>query len=81
MAELHVENIDGAVLDVLRCRAAAHRRSVEEEVRTILVDAIAAPVEPLSISDFIQRTEGIRRRTACCPQTDSAILVREDRER
>ena len=52
-----------------------------EQMDETVAEAIAEHAKPLSIPEFIRRTEGIRQRTASCPQTDSAILVREDRER
>ena len=80
MEEVRVEDIDASMLERLKARAAAHRRSLAEEVRAIVVDSVEACSTPLSIDEFLKRTEGIRRRTACCAQTDSAILVREDRD-
>ncbi len=40
MAQLVVRNLDDAVKEKLRRRAAAHGRSMEEEVRAILRDAV-----------------------------------------
>jgi plasmid stability protein len=40
MAQLVVRNLDDTVKEKLRRRAAAHGRSMEEEVRAILRDAV-----------------------------------------
>lgn len=40
MATLLIRNLDDAVRDKLRVRAAGHGRSMEEEARTLLADAI-----------------------------------------
>ncbi len=44
MAQLVVRNLDEAVKEKLRRRAAASGRSMEEEVRAILRDAVKAEV-------------------------------------
>ena len=80
MAHVSLEDIDVTVLERLAARAATHQRSVEEEIRVIIEDAASQPDRRLSFSEFIQRTEGIRERTAGRAQTDSADLVREDRD-
>lgn len=43
MTTLTVRNIDPVIKDKLRRAAAAHGRSMEEEVRTILRNALAQP--------------------------------------
>ena len=42
MPAIHVRDLDDAVIAALKARAAAHRRSLQGEVRTILEDAVAA---------------------------------------
>lgn len=42
MSQLLVRNLPGSVKEALRVRAARHHRSMEAEVRAILVDAVAA---------------------------------------
>ena len=44
MAALRVRNLDDAVKERLRMRAASHGRSMEAEIRTILEDAVADPM-------------------------------------
>ena len=46
MSTLTIRNIESAIKDKLRMAAAAHGRSMEEEVRTILRNALAQPVDP-----------------------------------
>ncbi len=46
MAQLVVRNLDDAVKEKLRRRAAAHGRSMEEEVRAILRDAVKDKAPP-----------------------------------
>jgi antitoxin FitA len=45
MATLTVRDLDDSVRDRLRVRAAEHGRSMEAEVRVILTEAVASPVE------------------------------------
>lgn len=40
MAAVSIRNLDDCVRDQLRIRAAAHGRSMESEIRAILVDAV-----------------------------------------
>lgn len=46
MAQLVVRNLDDTVKEKLRRRAAAHGRSMEEEVRAILRDAVKEEIRP-----------------------------------
>ena len=43
MSTLTIRNIEPVLMDKLRMAAAAHGRSMEEEVRTILRNALAQP--------------------------------------
>lgn len=52
MAAITVRSLDDDVKRRLRIRAAQHGRSMEAEVRAILVDALAADEEP---KDFFTR--------------------------
>lgn len=45
MAAMSIRNLDEWVLEKLRVRAARHGRSMEAEVRAILVDAVREPDE------------------------------------
>ena len=44
MTTLTVRNIEPVIKDKLRMAAAAHGRSMEEEVRTLLRNALAQPI-------------------------------------
>ena len=41
MPAIHIRDLDDAVIAALKARAAAHRRSLQGEVRTILEGAVA----------------------------------------
>lgn len=43
MAAMSIRNLDDRVMELLRVRAARHGRSMEAEVRAILVDAVREP--------------------------------------
>lgn len=45
MAVMTIRDLDDEVRDKLRIRAAHNKRSMEAEVRAILTDAVASPVE------------------------------------
>jgi plasmid stability protein len=81
MAQVSLGDIDVTLLERLAARAATHQRSVEEEIRVIIEDAASQPQRRLTFREFVERTQGIRERTARRGQTDSVDLVREDRER
>lgn len=46
MAAITVRNVDDAVKHRLRVRAAGHGRSMEAEVRAIIIEAVGAEEEP-----------------------------------
>jgi antitoxin FitA len=46
MSTLTIRNVEPAIKDKLRMAAAAHGRSMEEEVRTILRNVLAQPTAP-----------------------------------
>jgi antitoxin FitA len=58
MATLTIRNVDAAVKERLRVRAARHGRSMEAEARTILSEAMAADREEAEPN----LVEAIRRR-------------------
>lgn len=53
MASITVRNLDGEVKSRLRTRAAEHGRSMEEEVRVILRQAVDLEPEPENLASFI----------------------------
>ena len=53
MASITVRNLDSEVKSRLRTRAAEHGRSMEEEVRLILRQAVGLEPEPENLASFI----------------------------
>jgi plasmid stability protein len=79
MAQVLVRDLDAKVIESLKKRALKNRRSLQGELKMILEEA--SRNSSLRIDEFIARTKKIRNRTSGRPQTDSAALIREDRER
>jgi plasmid stability protein len=59
MSQLLVRNLPGSVKEALRVRAAQHRRSMEAEVRAILVAAVAAD-QPDPVLSWLDRAAAFR---------------------
>ena len=76
MAQLTVQDVDSELVQRLRSRAARNSRSPEAEHRAIL-ESVLRPSQP----GFWQRAAELRKATEGRPVTDSAILIREDRDR
>jgi plasmid stability protein len=76
MGQLLVRNLDDDLIRRLKEQATAHGRSAEAEHRMILECAL----RPASES-FAERAARWRRRTAGRESTDSAELIRADRDR
>ena len=77
MANLTIRNLDDEVVAKLKAQAKSHNRSLEGELRRILEQAARRP----SAADFLALAEKISAMTPDVPQTDSTILIREDRDR
>ena len=79
MPDILVRNVPQHTLDVLKQRASRNRRSLQQELLTVL-EAIAEASQPQSPS---QVAAAIRSRLAQGDRkfSDSAELVRQDRER
>lgn len=76
MAQITIRNLDDAVVDALRKKAAANGRSMEEEARRAL--AAAAGAEK---SAWLSRAETVRASLASkAPQDASETLVRAMRD-
>jgi plasmid stability protein len=73
MATLTIRNIDAAVKERLRVRAARHGRSMESEARSILTEA-ALQNEPVGEPNL---AEAIRRRFAPLGGIDLELPARE----
>ena len=66
MASLTVRQIDDALKQQLRLRAARHGRSVEDEVRNILRDAAGDTETPRGTRRRADRAKLPPPRSACC---------------
>ena len=75
MAQVLVRNLPDDVVARLKARAARSRHSLEQELRLILIDAARAGRE-----EVLAEMDRIRAMTPNVPQTDSAELIREDRD-
>lgn len=77
MAQVLVRQLDDKVVDRLKRRAKEHGRSLQSEVKTILEEAVP------DYEAAWKRIEGFRNRLAKSGRkfTDSAVLIREDRDR
>lgn len=78
MATLTVRNLDDAVVARLKERAKAHNRSLEAEVREILARISESRINKEALWAF---ADHIAAMTPDVPQTDSTLLIREDRDR
>ena len=76
MGQLLVRNVDDDLIRRLNERAAAHGRSAEAEHRIILQRALQSSSE-----SFAERAARWRRLTAGRETTESAELIRADRDR
>ena len=77
MANLTIRNVENETVEALKRRAKTHRRSLEDELRQILADA----VRPAASVDLRLLAERIAAITPDVHQTDSVDLLREDRRR
>lgn len=81
MTEILVRDLDDAVVGRLKERARDNGRSFEAELKRILEDA-AQPERPMMTkAEARVAAERIRAIIGDRPQTDSAILLAEDRAR
>lgn len=85
MGRMIIEGIDPGLIDALRQRASEHGRSLDDEVRLILAQAVT-PVDAIDDEQrradrMRARTDAMRARLTGHPHTDSVALLREDRDR
>jgi plasmid stability protein len=76
MANLTIRNLDDEVVERLKVRAKAHHRSLEAELREILSTTVGRRAG----EDFLARADRIAAMTPKTYQTDSTLLIREDRD-
>jgi plasmid stability protein len=79
MGQLIVRNLDDRVVEALKARAARQARSLEAELRVILEKAASERV--VDIAEARARADRIRSGLEGRPHSDSAALIREDRDR
>ena len=77
MATLTIRNLEDQVVWALKARARRNHRSLEAEVRELLRDAAIGDL-PESLRDLADRIAAL---TPDVRQTDSAELIRADRDR
>ena len=77
MANVTVRNIDDDVIASLKAQAKAHHRSLEGEIRHLLTAHVSRRSRKAGFRD---RTARLGAQTENRPQTDSVILLREDRD-
>jgi len=80
MAKILVRNLDEKTVTILKARAARGKRSLEAEVRAILERAAEQP-EPMTMEEAGRVMDEIKSRFEGRVFSDSAELIREDRER
>ena len=78
MGTVTIRNLDDWVIDALKAQAKANQRSLEAELRFLLTQHVN---RRRRIGQFRERTARIADATSNVPQTDSAELIRQDRER
>lgn len=76
MAQVLVRDLDESVIERLKRRARRHQRSLEAELRHILVESARTDMVEAGVV-----ASRIRRKLADREHSDSAELVAEDRER
>lgn len=81
MGELRIRGVDDATVELIASRARLHGRTVEREVISLIQEALGPHADP----PREDRATMVRRIAAMTPkdivQTDSVILIREDRDR
>ncbi len=82
MAKLILDDLDPQMLESLKLRAAKHNRSIENELKAILQDVITAEAAAQAQKMVTFRAEVTQMRQSLPHQTytDSAVIVREDRD-
>ncbi len=79
MATITIPNLDDKVVERIAGLANQHNHSVESEIRDILQQAVEALGHERSLIEVADAIAALTPKGAL--QTNSAILLREDRER
>lgn len=80
MAQLILNDLDPTMLEKLKIRAAKHQRSLEDELKVILQEAIETE-QIAKMTAFREQAAQMQQALSGRVHTDSAKLVREDRDR
>lgn len=82
MASITITGLTDEFVGRLERKAAANNRSVEDEIRSILQQAVEDDAEGMADKQkaFLKRSRELRKLTAGQPQTPAEILIREDRD-
>ena len=78
MGNLTVRNLDDGVIARLKAQARQNERSLEGEIRHVLKREVS---RPRRAAEFFARADELAATTVGTRQTDSAVLIREDRAR
>ena len=76
MGQILIRNLDDAVLDALRKRAAEHGASLEEEARRAIADSVG-----LTREESLARLDAVRKRVGRLPGPSALDDLRNDRSR
>ena len=76
MAQILVRDLENGIVERLKARARQHRRSLQGEVKVILIEAT-----DLSLREAYTLSTRWQKRLAGHDLSDSAQLIREDRNR
>jgi plasmid stability protein len=76
MAQVVVRNVDDAAIKRLKSRAARKGHSLEQELRTVIVEASRE-----DHAEFWRRADAIKESLRGKKFSDSTLLIREDRDR
>lgn len=72
-----IRDLDRKTLDSLKARAAGHKRSLQSELKQILVEAARPTVDPRLLARIDKLRESLKGRI----RGNSVDLIREDRRR
>jgi plasmid stability protein len=72
-----IRDVDKKTLDNLKARASSNNRSLQSELKQILMDAARPTVDPKLLIEIDALRESLKGRT----HTDSVKLLREERRR
>ena len=76
MPHILVRDLDSDIVERLKSRAKQHKRSLQGEVKAILEETV-----PMTMSEFRAVSEKWQKRLTGRKFSDSAKLLREDRDR